>query len=168
MLLNVSWRTLGLAAVLGAACGPAPAPGTGGAGGAGGFGGGGGALPASRWPGLGYDLASSFNNPQETALTIANARNLALRWQTTQYGTVSGAAAVVGDTVYVLSGTGLYALRASTGQVIWQNLFVKGTASPTYSDGVLFVNDGVSVLRALNATNGQQLWQVKIDPHAQA
>jgi polyvinyl alcohol dehydrogenase (cytochrome) len=163
MLLNLTWTRLSLLTLACAACGPGPVPGTGGAAGAAGHGGTGTVTP--HWSGLGFDLSSSFNNANERALSTGSVARLKAAWTTTAYGTVNGAAALAGDIVYIQSGTGTYALRVSNGQLVWQNLQSKGTSSPTYSDGVLFVNDSASVLRALNAATGQQLWQVRIDPH---
>lgn len=165
MMLQVTWKRLSVLTLVCAACGPTPVPGAGGAPGTGGIGG---APPTARWPGLGYDLSSSYHNTAETTLSPATVSGLSARWKTTQHGMVNGAAAVAGDLVYVLSDTGTYAFRASSGQVVWQNTFIRGTSSPTYSEGVLFVNDSTSLLHALNAATGQELWQAKIDPHPQA
>lgn len=122
----------------------------------------------SEWPWLGQDLASTYNNAGETKLNTDNVGRLAPIWETKRYGNVNGAAAVVGDVVYVQSFDGTFAIRASNGEQIWANTNVTGTSSPTYDNGQLFVNDTAAVLHALNAKDGKEQWKAKIDPHPQA
>jgi polyvinyl alcohol dehydrogenase (cytochrome) len=93
---------------------------------------------------LGYDNRSSFHNTQETIISTDNVGALAEAWQI-EAG-VNGMAAVVGDVVYVLSGSGITARR----------------------DGTLFVNARSSTLYSLDAETGDARWSAVIDPHRNA
>ena len=71
--------------------------------------------------------------------------------------------AVVGGVVYIPTGGpngSLYALKASTGEVIWKLNFGNYIyASPTVSRGVVYVSDDQH-LYAFDAASGTQLWMV--------
>lgn len=120
------------------------------------------------WPMLGHDLSSSFHNPDESLLSTANVAELDEAWELEAIGSVNGAAAVVGDRVYVLAGGAAYGLDAATGEPLWRNSDVGGTSSPAYSDGTLYVTTAAATLHALDADSGNELWQAEIDPHPQA
>jgi polyvinyl alcohol dehydrogenase (cytochrome) len=121
-----------------------------------------------HWGSLGNDPTGAYNNKRETKLNVNNVRDLKIAWTSRQYGNVNGAAAVVGNTVYVQSNTGTYAINATTGEQVWRNAAVTGTSSPTYDNGELFVNDSAAVLHSLNAETGAEHWRAKVDPHPQA
>lgn len=120
------------------------------------------------WPALGYNARSTYNNAAEKTLTTGNAGRLGPVWQSTRFGTVNGSPAVVGGILYVLSSTGAFAIRAATGEEIWRNTNVKGTASATYSEGQVFLHDADAILVALNASDGRELWRAETDPHPNA
>jgi polyvinyl alcohol dehydrogenase (cytochrome) len=86
-------------------------------------------------------------------------------WQFEARGQVYGAPVVVGGGVYISSTGGLYAFDADTGTILWENLQLSATSSLTYRDGTIFVHDFGATLRALDAANGEQKWQVETDPH---
>ncbi|HMJ15883.1 MAG TPA: PQQ-binding-like beta-propeller repeat protein, partial [Polyangiaceae bacterium] len=121
-----------------------------------------------HWGSLGNDPSGAYNNKRETKLHAGNASQLGVLWTSTQYGNMNGAAAAVGNTIYVQSNAGTFAINATNGQQIWRNASITGTSSPTFSNGELFVNDSASMLHALDADDGRQIWQAKIDPHPQA
>lgn len=125
-------------------------------------------LPESTvdaWTMLAHDAGSSFHNPNETSLSVSTVAGLEEAWSLAGAGTVTGAAAIVDGRVYVMGSNGTFALDADTGEALWTNPAVTGTSSVTYSDGVLFVNAGPSVLHALDVETGDELWQAEVDPH---
>jgi polyvinyl alcohol dehydrogenase (cytochrome) len=126
------------------------------------------ACQSSQWSGLGGDPGSTFHNRRETKLSTSNVSRLAPIWETTQLGNINGAPAVVGDTVYILSREGTFAMRASNGERIWSNLTITGTSSPAYAGDVLFVNDVAATVHALDARTGRELWKTKLEPHLTA
>ena len=120
---------------------------------------------ANQWTMLAHDLSSTFHNPGEDTLSVANAGTLVEAWNFTAAGTVNGAPAVVDGVVYALSSGGTYALDAETGAVLWQNVEVAGSSSPTFSDGALFLNDGKAMVHALDAESGVEEWRARVDSH---
>ena len=123
------------------------------------------AAPASAgdWPMLGHDLSSSFRNDAETAISVENAGELTEAW--TLRANVYGTPAVVDGRVYVLSRSGTYALDAKTGEEVWHNPSAGGTSSPAYANGVVYVHDNTGVVRALDGTSGEELWQAASSDH---
>jgi polyvinyl alcohol dehydrogenase (cytochrome) len=43
-----------------------------------------------------------------------------------------------------------------------------GTSSPAYEKGMLYVHDAKAVLRAVDAKDGHEVWEAKVDPHPRA
>src|SRR5438067_7500174 len=123
---------------------------------------------ADAWTMLGQDARSHFNNTSEHRLSVTNAPSLKEAWQFKTSGSVTGVPAVVDGRVYVLAGGGTYAFDASSGAMLWQNTGIKGTSSPTWSDGKLYINDRASVLHRLDATTGTEDWRVAIDANPSA
>ncbi len=117
------------------------------------------------WPMLAHDERSSFASSDESAISAATAAQLHEAWQFKTAASVTGTPAIVDGRAYVLANGALYAFDVATGAVLWQNTAVKGTSSPTYADGKLYVNDGKAVLHRLDAATGTEEWQAKIDPH---
>ena len=93
-----------------------------------------------------------------------------LLWrQNTGFASVS-APTVVGNTVYVSSGT-IYALNAKDGSVRWSYpTSAVNNSSPVIVNGVLYTGSYSSHVYALNAATGARLWQyatngiVVVDP----
>ena len=93
-----------------------------------------------------------------------------LLWrQNTGFASVS-APTVVGNTVYVSSGT-IYALNAKDGSVRWRYpTSTVNNSSPVIVNGVLYTGSYSSHVYALNAATGARLWQyatngiVVVDP----
>ena len=115
---------------------------------------------------LGYDYGSSFHNPHESTISVANVGDLEEAWLIE--APVNGMAAVVGDVIYVLSTDGLTSRDVATGELIWENDDVRGTSTPTYSRDTLFVNAGNSTVYALKPETGDELWRAVVDSHTNA
>jgi polyvinyl alcohol dehydrogenase (cytochrome) len=125
-------------------------------------GGSGGARRPGSWRQLGHDNTSTFHNPR-SSITPKRAASLEPAWQLDVPGTVNGAAAASGDRVFALSGDGLLALDAETGDEIWRRDDITGTASPTLARGVLYVQTADTMLWAVDADDGEDRWQVVAD-----
>lgn len=119
----------------------------------------------NRWTMLGHDLASTYHNRAETELSPANVGQLREAWRFEARGPITGAPAVEGGRLYVVSAGATYALDAASGAVTWENDDVQGTSSPTLSDGALYVDDADSVVHALDAATGAERWRAVVDPH---
>lgn len=119
-------------------------------------------IPRDSWPQLGHENGSSFHNGR-ASLTAREARRLGPAWQYTPPGTVNGAPAVVGGRLFALSGDGLVALDADSGDELWTRDDVSGSSSPTYARGTLYVNGSDSELWALDAKTGDDRWKVATD-----
>lgn len=120
------------------------------------------------WTMLGFDLASTFHNTHETTIDTDSARRLETAWTFDAGGYVASTPAVANGRVYVVSTGGIYALDAASGEEIWHNESLRGTASPAIADGKLYVNTGGAVLHRLDATSGESEWQAVIDEHPRA
>jgi outer membrane protein assembly factor BamB len=68
--------------------------------------------------------------------------------------------AVVGGVVYI-GGGGLYALRASTGAVLWKVSTHDDTWSPAVAHGVVYASSKTGKLYAVRASDGSILWTKK-------
>lgn len=99
---------------------------------------------------------------------MSTARSLHEVWRATEQGTVDGTPAAADSVIYALGTNGLFAFDAMSGAVLWRDASVHGTSSPTVDGQRIFVNDGKSVLHALNVGDGSQLWQATIDSHPRA
>jgi outer membrane protein assembly factor BamB len=69
---------------------------------------------------------------------------------------------VTNGVVYIGSGDGgVYALNATTGQIVWKTLTGGAVnSSPNVTNGVVNVGSGDGGVNALNATTGQIVWKL--------
>lgn len=118
--------------------------------------------PRAAWTQLGYDLRSSFHNP-DALLTPARVAGMTTAWEYQAPASVNGAPAVTEDRVYALSGDGLVALDASSGDEVWTRDDISGTSSPTLAGDVLFVFGSDATLWAVDAETGEDRWNVVAD-----
>ena len=123
---------------------------------------GGGRQKGSRWRQLGFDLSSTFYNPG-SPLTPKRAAALETAWEYEAPQSVNGAPAVAGDRVYVLTGDGLVALDADSGEEVWKRDDIGGSSSPTLAGGVVFALGGDTMLWAVDADTGEDVWSVLAD-----
>lgn len=76
----------------------------------------------------------------------------------------SSALCVANGTVFAGGSTGVIALRADTGEALWENTRNKGETSPTefiVTGNKLIVSSNWDALVALDAATGKQLWENK-------
>src|ERR687888_554432 len=102
------------------------------------------------WPSAGHDLHNTRFQNTETTIGIANAANLAVKWQFTTGGDVSATPAVDDTAVYVPDWAGnLFAVDKATGQQIWSRQISAYTgvpgdvarATPAVNDNTLILGD---------------------------
>ena len=116
---------------------------------------------ATRWRQLGYDLSSTFHNP-DSPLTPELVSGMETAWTYEAPDSVNGAPAVAGERVYLLSGGGLVALDID-GNEVWRRDDISGSSSPTLVGGVLYVLAGDMHLWAVDAESGGDVWDVLAD-----
>lgn len=71
---------------------------------------------------------------------------------------MTGTPVIADGKVYLVSN-GVIALDLATGSVMWQRAGLEGTSSLALSDGVLYFYDQASVVHALAASDGTELWR---------
>lgn len=96
---------------------------------------------------------------QAGELTALNRADGAVLWTfgSGDYGTRG--LDIVGDTFYLATDTGLYALKAANGSEVWHYRDPKEVISLSAGAGVVCVTSGDDKLYAFNAATGAQLWQ---------
>lgn len=146
---------------------PLPTGGTGDEGGAGGAGGAAGldVLPngctGNCWSYMGYGPGSDYHNTAETVLSVDNVAMLQPIWTADVGGSATGAAAVVGDTVYFASQGKLVALDRANGELRWgQPIGASGSVS--YADGKVFIQSFQGSVYRFDAATGTKDWSAKI------
>ncbi len=119
-------------------------------------------LVRTDWAQFHFDAGHSGLNPYENVLGPANVAGLKPNWKyhTGGYGT---SPVVANGAVYVPSNNGnLYALNATTGELLWTyTIAVAGPGvdySPAVANGVVYVGPADGSLYALNSANGALLW----------
>src|SRR6266498_4861383 len=133
------------------------------------------------WLTAGHDLANTRFQNTESTINVANAANLAVKWQFTTGSDVSATPAVDDTAVYFPDWAGnLYALDRNTGALLWSHQIADYTGvpgdyartTPAISGSKLIFGDqggkfgaGARVM-AVNKQTGSLLWitQVESDP----
>ena len=114
----------------------------------------------------GPDWPMFRGNPTLTGVTTATLpATLTLAWKFDTKGAVSSSPAVVGNRVYIGSGSSnLFALNLADGQKLW-SFTASGPieASPLVLDGRVFIGDINTNFYALDATTGRELWSFGLD-----
>jgi polyvinyl alcohol dehydrogenase (cytochrome) len=139
---------------------------------------------AQSWPFAGQSLAGLYSQPSETTISVTSAPRLAQKWVFTTGGNVSAIPTVSGGNVYFPDWAGnLYAVKASTGTLVWSHSMPSYTGvaktvsrvSPAVYNGSIIVGDHVdgvhasgAHLLAVSQQTGQLLWITQVDPHPAA
>lgn len=108
--------------------------------------------------------------PRFYTLYALDAGTGAVRWSKMLSSLYMETPAVANGMVYVVSGTMVYGLNASTGAVLWQAAGYG--SSPIVANGVVYTGawvgtgegTGYGVITAFNANTGAQLWNYQTDP----
>jgi outer membrane protein assembly factor BamB len=109
---------------------------------------------------LGYDLGSTYWNQGETKISVKTAPSLDKAWEFDTTAGVTATPVINAGKVYVQSGA-IIAIKTQSGSELWRNSDIGGFASMAFSDGVLYVHDSPSVVHALKAEDGTEIWQLK-------
>jgi outer membrane protein assembly factor BamB len=109
----------------------------------------------TNWSQFGFTPDLRRLNPYENVLNTGTVGGLDLLWSYTTGGSVQSSPSIAHGAVFVGSNDGnVYALKTSTGAVLWSFPAGLGGSSIAVANGVAYV-DG---LYALNASTGAVLW----------
>lgn len=119
-----------------------------------------------HWVSYGNGPKNQFYNPTETKISVATAPMLKVTWMITP-GEVTGAPAIVGDKLYVASGSGLFGMNAADGSTLW-TLPINSTSAPFYDEAskMLFVSARDGTIHGVDAEKGEQKWMEMISTQA--
>jgi polyvinyl alcohol dehydrogenase (cytochrome) len=125
--------------------------------------------PPPTWTNQAFDVQSTWHDTNEPKLTKDNVGSLVELWSA-PVG-IESTVSVVGNRIYVSASSGIAALDADSGAIIWKQVGtategIGSTASPTYDDGVLYIDNGPGGwIYALNADDGSIIWRTQVETH---
>ncbi|HEX3596182.1 MAG TPA: PQQ-binding-like beta-propeller repeat protein [Polyangiaceae bacterium] len=128
--------------------------------------------PAPAWGNQAYDVQSTWHDTNEPKLTKKNVGGLVELWSV-PVG-LNSTVTVVGNRVFAAAASGISALDSDSGAAIWRQsgtpeAAIGTSASPTYDDGVLYIDNGANgFIYALDARTGHVLWSKQVEMHAQS
>jgi polyvinyl alcohol dehydrogenase (cytochrome) len=112
----------------------------------------------ASWTMMGGDAHNTYHNPDETVLTVGNAKDLKQKWVFEVAGFPPGSPVVAGGKVFVMATGGTYAIDFKTGAEIWNRMDITGTASVAFAADAIYVHDSSAQLYKLNAADGTTVW----------
>jgi glucose dehydrogenase len=114
---------------------------------------------STNWGQFHSDANHDGWNRHENILSAGNVGGLTLLWSYATGNPILSSPAVVNGVVYIASDTTLFALKGSTGSVLWHHTPIGGisSSSPAVANGMVYVGTGHSV-QALNASTGSVVW----------
>ncbi len=128
---------------------------------------------SADWPMFGQSPTNTANQPNESKISASNVNLLAKKWSFTTMGDVSARAAVVNGIVYFPDWGGyLYAVNASTGQLVWAKLLsgyglpanMVSRTTPAVVSGTLYLGTQQGAwLLAINAATGGLIWKTQLE-----
>ena len=132
-------------------------------------------LAAGCWTSYGFDDTNSRSNPFDTAISPANAGDLAEVWRYDDVDGVTSTPVVFGDWVYFGSWDGyLRAVDLDDGSLRWETRLttvggvgVMVDATPRIDGDQVLVGDGQGRFHALNRFTGAVNWTTQLDTHPQ-
>ena len=113
----------------------------------------------ARWTMMGYDEHNTYHQPDERTLTVDNAKDLKEQWRIKTPGFPTGTPVIVEGAVYISATGGLLAVDLETGKELWSQPEIRGTATPAYKDGYLYMHASAGAkLYKLDAKDGSIVW----------
>jgi polyvinyl alcohol dehydrogenase (cytochrome) len=121
------------------------------------------------WTMFGYDLSSNFWNKAETKISKSSVQQLQKAWEFDAQSSVTSTPVISGGRVYVTApistsnpdAGGLFAIDLASGSQIWRNAAAGTYSALALDNGVLYMNDPQGWLRAFDANDGHQLWELQ-------
>lgn len=112
-----------------------------------------------RWTMMGYDARNHYVQPNEKTLRVGNAGELKEHWRIQTSGFPAGSPTIVDGKVYISATGGMLAVDLDTGRELWTQPMVRGTATPAYHEGYLYMHASAGAkLYKLNAEDGSIVW----------
>jgi len=116
-------------------------------------------VEAPRWTMMGYDGRNHYVQPNEKKLKIDNAGELKEHWRIQTSGFPAGSPVIVDGKVYISATGGMLAVDLDTGRELWTQPMVRGTATPAYHEGYLYMHASAGAkLYKLDANDGSIVW----------
>lgn len=97
-------------------------------------------------------------NPYENILSTSTVGALQVRWEFQTGGSVDASPVVVDGSVYIGSGSTVYAIDSATGVESWEFETDGSVSSPSVAHGILYIGSGSSVY-AIDALTGVERWK---------
>jgi len=130
--------------------------------------------PPGEWPQYGRDAAQTRYSPLDQ-INTGNVGNMQLAWARSMgfNQNFQGAPSVWNGVMYASNQTGVVALDATNGEVLWtfssprdaEEIPIADSAprgSPVVFDGKVFINLRYGATVALDATTGEELWRTQV------
>lgn len=119
--------------------------------------------PPTEWPFASGTLDG--RRASTDAAIVAASLPLAVAWNHTTAGAVTGTPTVADGRVFAVTWKGhAMALDARTGAPVWEiEVGAKLTGSVTVANGTAYFGDDLARLHAVDAATGQRLWNVTLD-----
>ena len=112
-----------------------------------------------RWTMMGYDARNHYVQPHESKLKVDNAGELKEHWRVQTSGFPAGSPVIVDGKVYISATGGMLALDLDSGAELWTQPMVRGTATPAYHEGYLYMHAASGAkLYKLDARDGSIVW----------
>jgi outer membrane protein assembly factor BamB len=112
-----------------------------------------------RWTMMGYDARNHYVQPNEKKLKIDNAGELKEHWRIQTSGFPAGSPVIVDGKVFISATGGMLAVDLDTGAELWTQPMVRGTATPAYHEGYLYMHAASGAkLYKLDANDGSIVW----------
>ena len=86
-----------------------------------------------------------------------------LLWEKNIGWSSSSSPLLIGNTIYVGSSDGLYALNKGTGRILWENKIGTVSSKPAFFDGSVFCGSHDGNIYAFNSENGDLEWTYETD-----
>jgi outer membrane protein assembly factor BamB len=112
----------------------------------------------TNWPQFHNGPHHHGYNRTENALSAANVGSLQMRWSAITGTVAYSSPAIVNDVLYIAAGP-LYAMHASTGEILWTVDAGGFGGSPAVAAGVVYAGSSDYNLYAFDAATGRRIWK---------